>query len=346
MSAQGWKPGEYLGAENASHSEHYTAANASHIRILLREENLGLGAQVGKGNADTFGLSLFSGVLGRLNGKSDAELQKLQSAMRDAELRTYQANKHGLMNFVSGGLLVGDTIKPVEQHRIGGSRKRPVISNDCAQDTKAKKQKSEGSVIEAEQRRIANSTEGEAEINDDYKDREGQKRRRRERERSSAKTRSSYKQEFKDTQTRHLDMRSPASINGVKTGSVDKKSRERRMKSRQQDEMQELSTDYAESDKTRLKTERRTRKERRMQKAEKRRSKSSKQASISETAESEESHGDEAPTVEGTARSALHANRHAVRRRYIDQKRMTSLNPQALKEIFMLKATRTASRDR
>ena len=88
LSAQGWTPGDYLGAKNASHSDHYTAANASHIRTLLREDNLGLGAQIGKGNADTFGLSLFSGVLGRLNGKSDAQLEKQQSALRDAELRT------------------------------------------------------------------------------------------------------------------------------------------------------------------------------------------------------------------------------------------------------------------
>ena len=76
LTAQGWKPGDYLGARDAEHASHYTAANASHIRVLLKDDNLGLGARRSGGsgagggaNAETFGLSQLAGLLGRLNGK-------------------------------------------------------------------------------------------------------------------------------------------------------------------------------------------------------------------------------------------------------------------------------------
>ncbi|QIX00931.1 hypothetical protein AMS68_006448 [Peltaster fructicola] len=111
LSAQGWKPGQLLGAENAAHAEHFTAANASHIRVMLREDNLGIGAQVGKSNADTFGLSTLSSIFGRLNGKSETEIEKMQHAQRDVELRSYQTRKFGHMTFVRGGLLVGDKME-------------------------------------------------------------------------------------------------------------------------------------------------------------------------------------------------------------------------------------------
>ena len=44
---------------------------------MLRDDNLGIGAKVGgKVNADTFGLSTLSGIFGRLNGKSEVEVEK------------------------------------------------------------------------------------------------------------------------------------------------------------------------------------------------------------------------------------------------------------------------------
>lgn len=113
MSSQGWKPGQYLGANDAAHAQHYTKANASHIRVMLKEDNLGLGASVGGRNAETFGLSMFSGLLGRLNGKEEAVLEKEQSQRRDVELANFQGRKYGSMNFVSAGYLVGDKIQDV-----------------------------------------------------------------------------------------------------------------------------------------------------------------------------------------------------------------------------------------
>ncbi|KAG9652870.1 hypothetical protein KCU64_g8229, partial [Aureobasidium melanogenum] len=107
LASQGWKPGDTLGAKDANHASHYTVGSNSHIRVLLKDDNLGLGAARGGNNAETFGLSLYSGLLGRLNGKSEAEVEKQQTAQRDVELALYQGRKYGNINFISAGFLVG-----------------------------------------------------------------------------------------------------------------------------------------------------------------------------------------------------------------------------------------------
>ncbi|KAK5011648.1 hypothetical protein LTR28_010357, partial [Elasticomyces elasticus] len=99
LASQGWKPGSHLGAKNAAQASHYTAASSSHVRVLLKDDNLGLGAQRGKSNADTFGLSTFSGILGRLNGKSEVQVQKEQAVQRDVQLASYHGQRWGRMNF-------------------------------------------------------------------------------------------------------------------------------------------------------------------------------------------------------------------------------------------------------
>ena len=104
------------------------------IKVLLREDNLGLGAKVGgKSNAETFGLTTLSGIFGRLNGKSEAEVQKKQEDLRDAGLRSYQATRYGFMNFVRGGLLVGDKME-----EEGAGEKTAPVKSESEQDEVAK----------------------------------------------------------------------------------------------------------------------------------------------------------------------------------------------------------------
>jgi Pin2-interacting protein X1 len=105
-------PGQNLGATGTGYgSQYHTVASASYVRVILREDNLGLGAIRGKANGETFGLELLSGLLGRLNGKSEDQLVKEEAARRDVRLMRYQNDKHGLVGFVFGGFLVGDEIK-------------------------------------------------------------------------------------------------------------------------------------------------------------------------------------------------------------------------------------------
>jgi Pin2-interacting protein X1 len=113
MTQQGWQPGNLLGAKDAPHAEFHTAANASHIRVMLKDDNLGLGAKIGSGvgHGECTGLDVFKNILGRLNGKDEDELVKEQKSREDLRRAIYTERKWGNQRFVSGGFLIGDKIQ-------------------------------------------------------------------------------------------------------------------------------------------------------------------------------------------------------------------------------------------
>ena len=113
MTAQGWQPGEYLGVKDAAHAEFHTAANASHIRVFVKDDNLGLGAKKGSGLAqgECTGLDAFQALLGRLNGKDEDELVKEQKSREALKRAIYSEHKWGSVRFVKGGFLIGDKIQ-------------------------------------------------------------------------------------------------------------------------------------------------------------------------------------------------------------------------------------------
>jgi Pin2-interacting protein X1 len=107
MTSQGWTPGSYLGARNANHSDSFTAASASHIRVTLKDDTLGLGARTPTlGNDKVAAIDAFQGLLGRLNGKSDVQLEQEQRKRDDTRLALYASQKWQAVNFISGGFLV------------------------------------------------------------------------------------------------------------------------------------------------------------------------------------------------------------------------------------------------
>lgn len=123
MTAQGWQPGDILGLKNASYAEFHTAANASHIRVIVKDGNLGLGAKRGGGLAEgeCTGLDVFQSLLGRLNGKGEDELTKEQKSREDLKRAIYTETRWGSVRFVKGGYLVGDKIQELvdlEENRI------------------------------------------------------------------------------------------------------------------------------------------------------------------------------------------------------------------------------------
>ncbi|KAJ5114576.1 hypothetical protein NUU61_000335 [Penicillium alfredii] len=106
MSAQGWKPGSRLGARDAAHADMLTAGSASHIRVTIKDDTLGLGARGGRDPlGEPTGLDAFKGLLGRLNGKTDVELKQEQRKRDDVKLARYVSMKFQEVRFVSGGLL-------------------------------------------------------------------------------------------------------------------------------------------------------------------------------------------------------------------------------------------------
>jgi len=302
LASQGWKPGEYLGAKDANHAEHYTKANASHIRVLLKDDNLGLGAKVGNQNAETFGLSQFSGLLGRLNGKSDEALKKEEDDRRDVELRLYHARKSGTMNFVSAGYLVGDKIEARQDWGGVDPGKKASTAEKEVEKTK------EGVKAAKKRKRDTDATA------DSHTTKEKKKKSKRS----------------KDTE--------PSTSTPVTDNDMDMADAKPRTKETKEERRARKAAKAA------------ARLEKQKRKTEKRAAKASKPAAVKQVEADSSSSSEEEEVVETISRPAsvptsatstpLGANpRRMIRSRYIASKRMASMDPNALKEIFMIKGS-------
>lgn len=286
----------------------------------MKDDNLGLGAKRGKAENETFGLTAFQGLLGRLNGKSDGELKKEESTARDLKLSLYQNQRWGSVRFVSGGLLVGDkieklkekdnttAIKPAKEssaelQTIGAEKsekKRKRTEDEDAPKLKKKKRKSDLKELEG-----SSQEESEAPV--------------------SKKSKSKKPEKSKDDK--------PSTDNGVSSSA----STEEKADNEKRDKKARREVKKA------LKLERLARKEARRLEKEKRRQKKEKK----EESDSESSSSDDEATSRNTSTPAFGTatpttsfagGRLAVRQRYIAQKKKASMDPQALKEIFMIKA--------
>ena len=137
LSAQGWKPGSFLGARNANHAGSYTVANASHIRIAFKDDNLGLGAKLqSKATAhNDAGFDAFQGLLGRLNGKTDAQLATEQRKRDDLQLARYAQDRWKSVTFVYGGTLIQEKMPKTE-----GIRSLKTSTGDAVKESPASAQ--------------------------------------------------------------------------------------------------------------------------------------------------------------------------------------------------------------
>jgi len=88
---------------------------------LLKDDNLGLGAKRGNADGDTFGLDGLQTLLGRLNGKSESVLQKEEEARRGVKLAMYRERRFGTLRFISGGFLEGDNVEQAAHKDAKGS---------------------------------------------------------------------------------------------------------------------------------------------------------------------------------------------------------------------------------
>jgi len=101
-------PGEFLGAKDATHAHCHSAASASHIRIALKDDNLGLGAKGGVNDEDgqTTGLDMYQDLLGRLNGKTEREVDNEKRMRSNVRRSVFVEQTWGKLRFVSGGFLL------------------------------------------------------------------------------------------------------------------------------------------------------------------------------------------------------------------------------------------------
>lgn len=106
----GWEKGKGLGNS--------FQGSATHIKVAIKRDNTGLGAKKRKGNnkydidimgdGDEFiqGLDMFQKILGKLNGKDEAKLERTLEMKRQWKVSEICMKKYGMV-FVYGGLLEG-----------------------------------------------------------------------------------------------------------------------------------------------------------------------------------------------------------------------------------------------
>ncbi|KAK5195045.1 telomerase inhibitor [Exophiala xenobiotica] len=121
MTQQGWKEGQSLGNRESIHLglNDTDRLAAARVGILFKDDNLGLGAKSKSKDVEgqRIGLDAFQGLLGRLNGKSDADLHKEEKKVEDRKLAMYARGRWGGMVFVRGGILVGSMKEDDEQDK-------------------------------------------------------------------------------------------------------------------------------------------------------------------------------------------------------------------------------------
>ncbi|EGW35595.1 uncharacterized protein SPAPADRAFT_48576 [Spathaspora passalidarum NRRL Y-27907] len=141
LEKMGWKPGKGLGLV-----QH---AMTTHVKVHIKDDNLGLGAKLGKKqkkddlDGDCAGLDVFQRILGRLNGKED-QINKELDRQRNENI----INGKWGMQFVKGEVLQStwntETKSLISYHNTEtetSKRKHNDDDDDSEEQPKLKKEK-------------------------------------------------------------------------------------------------------------------------------------------------------------------------------------------------------------
>ncbi|MCJ1423135.1 telomerase inhibitor [Sticta canariensis] len=121
LQSHGWTPGSFLGARHAVRSVSPSVAKLPEVKIVLKDDNLGLGARGGVncGNERCTGLDVFQGILGRLNGQNEPQSERKRKLGEDQMNNVNQERPIRFVRFVSGGFLGGTRKEePKEEHMM------------------------------------------------------------------------------------------------------------------------------------------------------------------------------------------------------------------------------------
>lgn len=308
LTSQGWKPGDYLGAKDAAHAAHYTAANASHIRVILKDDNLGLGAKPAS-KLEPTGFDAFQGLLGRLNGKSEESIQLEQRKNQDVRLAIYAQNKWKTIQFVRGGLLVPDKLLRGEQEQEESSSASTAAPGGAGAEL-AKASKTRKREVESEESESSDS------------DRPVKKAKKEKKDKKSKKAAAAEETESEPATT------------------TDKKSK----KNKKKDTTDETTTlKLSKEERRRLKKEKKAKKEERKKKKEAKKASKSEGNSSADSSSSSESDDDAAakkavPKIsvsEPVSRvgTPVATGRALLRGRYMRQKKLATMDDKSLNEV-------------
>lgn len=323
MAAQGWAPGSLLGAKNAPHAQFHTEANASHIRVAIKDDTLGLGAKKGSGvgEGECVGLDAFKDILGRLNGKDDGVIMKEREEKEDLKRRLYVDGKYGGMKFVRGGVLVGDKI----QDLIDGEKERVRL--------KEKKEKKEKKAKEERDESEKSAKDGASPDVVAVKTKKSKKRKvdqdaasEEDSSSESKKAKKERKEKKKEKKRKAQEAEEEAAVSPEDDESLRKKEKRER-KEKRREEKRRKQEESGESEKT-SKKEKKSKKRKEKEEAEK--SSSEDEPSSTKPSASLPTSGTSTPVP------APSFGRHAsVRSRFIAQKRAAIMDTASLNQVCL-----------
>lgn len=325
MRSQGWAPGEYLGARDASHSEFYSAANASHIRAVMKDDNMGLGARRNQGDECT-GLDALQDLLSRLNGRSDEAVDEDRRKREDTKITRYLSRKLGTMRFVSGGLLVGDKVQELadslkDKDQVAA---RVPTGLDGAASEEEEDEDEEESAAAAKKEKKSKKRKSDDE-EEQKKSKKSKKRKTDDADEDSKAKRKDKKDKKRRKDRDEGDESSPGDADDAaaarKKSKKEKKEKRRKAKGDAAADDDQDSADASDSQ---------------SRKKEKKKRKADKDGGSGEITKSS------TPAASGTSTPTSSAvpvpHRHLARSRFIAQKRAAVMDQAALNQIFMIKA--------
>ena len=363
MASQGWRPGDYLGVRDAPHAEFHTAANASHIRVMIKDDNLGLGAKIGSGvgHGECTGLDAFKNLLGRLNGEDEEELEKEQKSREDLKRAIYTERRWGSIRFVQGGFLVGDKIQQLideEAERIGRLAAGSVESRSGSSDSSEPDEELEP-VVEKPKKSKKRKLEAQdgPQDGEDVKVKKSKKRKSVEQEQTpevfAVKVKKSKKRKSEATLE---DVAKATAIYGdanvskkkskrsrtVKDGDEEEEGKDMEPKQRKEDKREKRRKEKTDGMKSRLDEEHSSKNSSKKSKRDKKRE---DPGALSVSAESTQpAMKEETPSTplsdSGRSTPIMVQGRHAVRARNIAQKRLASMDVASLNQVSVSLQTR------
>ena len=108
LQAQGWTPGNTLGAIDSSNLRHHSAASKSHVRVTINEGNQGLGAHQEANQAREMEHHVLSGIFDRLGAGDGVSGETSERQRVEHKPLPLICRKYGFMPFVRGETLIGD----------------------------------------------------------------------------------------------------------------------------------------------------------------------------------------------------------------------------------------------
>ncbi|KAL0633419.1 telomerase inhibitor [Maublancomyces gigas] len=315
LTTLGWTPGSTLGDSSSLYhqSGHITEASQAGVKIVLKDDNLGIGCNKRAREDQCVGLDGLQDLLGRLNGKDEEQLGKEADSREKLRREVIVGQRYG-MRFVRGETYVSSDIEALLK-KIKGEKK------DAEEgETKIKKEggESDGELVKTE------DTESST-----VRVKREKKEKKSRREKSSSKSTSA-------TPAPSIEADSKESFKKRKRTDDDDSSKvvkeERASKEGKAPKMSKKSKNGE------TREERRARRER--EKREKKARKAGRRNEKRKSSDSDSSDDENSTAPSGTATPSYPAlvGRQAVRHRYIAAKRSSVMDAKALNEIFMIKA--------